>query len=224
MNVVMVHGLAVSHRYLLPTARPPAARFPVLVPDLPGFGHSRKPPIAYGVHQHAQYLSDWLDARGLRRVCLVGHSFGARVVARLAVLRPELTGALVLAGPTCDPRARGRARLVRRRLADLPFEPAWQATVLARDVADAKPWRVWATVGHSVRKEVERDLRRRPVAPLVLGGALDPVAPVRWRAAVAATTGGVSVTVPQAAHNVLTTAGERCAALIDAHVRAATRG
>src|SRR5690242_7045106 len=74
LPVVLLHGLAVSHRYLMPAARPLAAHLPVHVPDLPGFGHSDKPSFAYGVDQHARHLSAWLDARGLRRVCLVGHS------------------------------------------------------------------------------------------------------------------------------------------------------
>jgi pimeloyl-ACP methyl ester carboxylesterase len=73
-------------------------------------------------------------------------------------------------------------------------------------------------VAHSVRNAIESDLARLPVRPLVLGGARDTVAPRRWREAVAATCGGVAVTVPGGAHNILTTAGSRCAELIGRHV------
>ena len=41
--IVLVHGLAVSHRYLMPTAALLARRHPVGVPDLPGFGLSGDP-------------------------------------------------------------------------------------------------------------------------------------------------------------------------------------
>ncbi|MDI6099514.1 alpha/beta fold hydrolase [Actinoplanes sp. NEAU-A12] len=222
LPVVLVHGLAVSHRYLMPTARALAGRHPVLVPDLPGFGHSDKPRRAYDVSRHAAHLAAWLDALGLSRVCVAGHSFGAEVVARLAVLRPDLVAAIVLASPTCDPAARSRRALVGRWFADLFVEAPWQAAVLARDVADAKPWRVLATVGHSVRNAIEGDLCRLPVPPLVLGGALDPVAPLRWRTQVAVLTGGVSVTVPAAAHNVMTTSGRRSAAAIAAYLRSSS--
>ncbi|GIF14941.1 alpha/beta fold hydrolase [Actinoplanes teichomyceticus] len=219
LPVVLVHGLAVSHRYLMPTARALAAHHPVLVPDLPGFGRSGKPRRAYDVGRHAGHLAAWLDALGLDRVCLAGHSFGAEVVARLAVLRPDLVAAVVLAAPTTDPVARSRRALIGRWVLDLLVEAPWQALVLARDVADAKPWRVLATVGHSVRNAIEDDLRRLPVPPLVLGGALDPVAPLLWRAEVAAMTGGVPVSVPAAAHNVLTTSGRRSADAIVRHLR-----
>lgn len=169
--------------------------------------------------RHAEHLSAWLDTLGLARVGLVGHSFGAEVAARLAVLRPELAAGIVLAGPTTDPAARSRRALIGRWARDLLVEPPWQAPVLARDVADAKPWRVLATVGHSVRNTVEDDLRRLPVPPLVLGGGLDPVAPARWRAEIAAMTGGVAVTIPLAAHNVLTTSGRRSADAIAGYLR-----
>jgi pimeloyl-ACP methyl ester carboxylesterase len=222
LPIVMLHGLAVSHRYLLPTARVLAAHHPVLVPDLPGFGRSGKPPVAYGVSEHAEHLSAWLDTLGLRRVALVGHSFGAEVAARLAVTRPDAVAALVLASPTCDPDARSRSALIGRWLRDLTVEQPWQAPILARDVADAKPWRVFATISHSVRNRIEADLGRTRTRPLVLGGSLDPVAPLRWRARLAARTGGTLVTVPQAAHNVLTTSPRRSAATIVAHIRART--
>ncbi|MFC7529611.1 alpha/beta fold hydrolase [Actinoplanes sp. GCM10030250] len=222
LPVVMVHGLAVSHRYLMPTARALAARHPVLVPDLPGFGLSDKPRRSYDVGRHAEHLAAWLDVLGLSRVCVAGHSFGAEVVARLAVLRPDLVAGVVLASPTADPVARTRRGLFGRWALDLFVEQPWQAVVLARDIVDAKPWRVLATLGHSVHNAVERDLRRLPVPPLVLGGSLDPVAPPRWRAEVTAMTGGVSVTVPAAAHNVMTTSGRRSANAIAAYLGAMT--
>jgi pimeloyl-ACP methyl ester carboxylesterase len=220
LPIVMLHGLAVSHRYLLPTARALAAHHPVLVPDLPGFGRSDKPPAAYGVGRHAEHLGAWLDTLGLRRVCLVGHSFGTEVAARLAVIRPDAVAALVLAGPTCDPDARSRSALIGRWLRDVTVEQPWQAPILARDVADARPWRVSATISHSVGNRIEDDLSRTRTGTLVLGGSLDPVAPLRWRARVAALTGGTLVTVAEAAHNVLTTSPRRSAAAIVRHIRA----
>jgi len=42
--VVLVHGLGVSSRYMLPILVLLAPRYRVFAPDLPGFGHSTKPP------------------------------------------------------------------------------------------------------------------------------------------------------------------------------------
>jgi len=43
-TVVLVHGLVVSGRYMLPTLELLAPAFRVYSPDLPGFGKSEKPP------------------------------------------------------------------------------------------------------------------------------------------------------------------------------------
>jgi pimeloyl-ACP methyl ester carboxylesterase len=218
LPVVLLHGLAVSHRYLMPTAHALSGRHPVHVPDLPGFGLSDKPRHALDVREHTDVLAAWLAVRGLHRVCVAGHSFGAEIAAALARRRPDMVAALVLAGPTTDPVARTRRGLAGRWTADLVVEDPRQAAILARDVRDAKPWRIVATLGHAVRNAVEEDLRHVTAPTLVLGGGWDTVAPLRWRRQVAALTGGVSVTVPGAGHNVLTTAGRRGAEAIAHHL------
>ncbi|WKU04921.1 alpha/beta fold hydrolase [Micromonospora sp. HUAS LYJ1] len=205
--VVLVHGLAVSHRYLTPLVETLGTSHPVYVPDLPGFGLSAHPGHSYDLRQHVAHLLAWLNAYRMPPVCLVGHSFGAEVAAALAVARPGAVRALVLAGPTSDPTARSRRGLVGRWLVDTLREAPWQAPILVRDVLDAYPWRVAATVAHSVRNAVEEDLVRITVPTLVLAGERDPIVPPRWRAQVTRLVPEARlVTVPGAAHNVLTTA------------------
>lgn len=55
--VALVHGLGLSGRYMLPTARHLAPHFPVYVPDLPGFGDSSKPAKALDVPALADALA-----------------------------------------------------------------------------------------------------------------------------------------------------------------------
>ena len=65
MPVVLLHGLAVSHRYLMPLAARLAGHHPVHVVDLPGFGLSGDPGTVLGVTEHADHLADWMEAAGL---------------------------------------------------------------------------------------------------------------------------------------------------------------
>src|SRR5947199_2667493 len=58
--VVLVSGLGVSGRYLLPTAQRVAPNHPVYVPDLPGVGRSVLPPRALPVPELADSLAAWL--------------------------------------------------------------------------------------------------------------------------------------------------------------------
>ena len=67
-SVVLVHGLAVSHRYLMPTAQLLAAHHDVYVVDLPGFGLSGDPGPALDVPEHAAALADgWMPTGSARR-------------------------------------------------------------------------------------------------------------------------------------------------------------
>ncbi|MEV0152503.1 alpha/beta hydrolase [Micromonospora sp. NPDC050686] len=213
--VVLVHGLAVSHRYLTRLAVALAASQPVYVPDLPGFGLTARPGSAYDVGRHAAHLAAWLAEYRLPPVCLVGHSFGAEVAAALAARHPEAVRALVLAGPTSDPAARTRRGQVGRWLLDALREAPWQVPILLRDVLDARPWRVYASLSHSVRNAVEADLVRVTAPTLVLTGERDTLVPRSWRdEAARLVPGGRAASVPGAAHNVLTTAPTQAAEAI----------
>ncbi|MFF5052730.1 alpha/beta fold hydrolase [Micromonospora sp. NPDC000663] len=204
--VVLVHGLAVSHRYLTPLAVALAATHQVYVPDLPGFGLSERPRGAYDVRRHAGHLATWLAAYRLPQVCLLGHSFGAEVAASLAASHPDAVRALVLAGPTSDPAARSRRGLFGRWLVDTAREAPLQAPILVRDVWNARPWRVFATLSHSAHNAIEADLVRVTAPTLVVAGRRDPVVPAGWRDEAARLVDGDLVVVPGAAHNVATTA------------------
>ncbi|MCG5468009.1 alpha/beta hydrolase [Micromonospora sp. LAH09] len=220
--VVLVHGLAVSHRYLTALAVALAPTHPVYVPDLPGFGLSEHPRGAYDVSAHAEHLAAWLAAYRLPPVCLLGHSFGAEVAAALAANHPDAVRALVLAGPTSDPSARSRTAQVGRWLVDCLREAPLQAPILARDVWNARPWRVYATLTHSVHNAIETDLVRVTAPTLVVAGERDPVVPAPWRDEAARLVPDADlVVVPGAAHNVVTTAptqvADACRRLLAPH-------
>ncbi|MEV4196964.1 alpha/beta fold hydrolase [Micromonospora globbae] len=211
--VVLVHGLAVSHRYLTPLAVALARTHPVYLPDLPGFGLTAHPAGTYDVAQHTAHLAAWLRAYRLPRVCVLGHSFGAEVAAALAARHPETVRALVLAGPTGDPTARSRRTLLGRWLVDTLREAKAQAPILLRDVWDAGPRRVAATLSYSVGNAIEADLVRVEAPTLVVTGARDPVVPPAWRDEVARLMPHArTLVVPGAAHNVATTAPAEVAA------------
>jgi pimeloyl-ACP methyl ester carboxylesterase len=104
--VVLVHGLVVSSRYMVPLTRALAADFRVYAPDLPGFGESSKPSRTLDLPAMADTLHAWMRTIGLTKVALVGNSFGCQLIAELAVRHPEIVARLVLQGPTVDAAAR----------------------------------------------------------------------------------------------------------------------
>ncbi|WP_067723490.1 alpha/beta fold hydrolase [Nocardia yamanashiensis] len=77
-----------------------AHRFHLIVPDLPGFGESSK-----DLDRHdpfgdaATAVADLIQALGLQRPHLAGHSFGGAVALRLAMEHPTLLDRLLVIAP-----------------------------------------------------------------------------------------------------------------------------
>jgi pimeloyl-ACP methyl ester carboxylesterase len=218
---ILLHGLAVSHRYLMPTAAA-LPDGPVHVPDLPGFGLSGKPRRVYDAAEHALVIAAWMDAEGIGDAYLLGNSFGCQVAVELAVRRPDLVSAMVLVGPTADPAAATAGAQIGRWLRDLWSEDPRQTSILAADMADAGARRVLLTLRHCVRHHVENRLPSVSAPVLFLRGRHDPIAPLAWvRRAAELVPGGRAGEVPRAAHNAVTTAGADVAARATAFVTAA---
>ncbi|MGW4943155.1 alpha/beta fold hydrolase [Actinoplanes sp. NPDC004185] len=204
---VLLHGLAVSHRYLMPTAAALTGG-PVHVPDLPGFGLSGKPRQVFDVEQHTAVIAAWMDTEGITGAQVLANSFGCQIAVELAVRRPDLVSALVLVGPTVDPAAPTATGQARRWLADLVWEDARQARIIAADVRDARPRRILTTLRLSVRHRIDHRLPLVQAPVLFLRGQHDPIAPPRWlRQAARLTPYAVTDVVPAAGHNAITTAG-----------------
>lgn len=73
-----------------------AQEFHLFAPDLPGFGLTPRPDWMRNMDDYVLYLRDLLDALGLEKVALAGHSLGGWMAAELAVWFPERVSKLVL--------------------------------------------------------------------------------------------------------------------------------
>lgn len=178
--LVLVHGMVVSSRYMIPTAGLLGERWSCYLPDLPGFGRSWKPRRALDVPALADALRLWIRAMGLRRPALLANSFGCQVVADLAARFPDEVGPLVLVGPTMDAAARSAPRQIGRWVVAGLRAPADFFVVLARDFVEAGVRRTLGTFRHALRDPVEETLPSIRVPALVVRGARDPLAPQRW--------------------------------------------
>ncbi|MBA3416014.1 MAG: alpha/beta hydrolase [Chloroflexia bacterium] len=201
--VVLVHGLGVSSRYMVPTARRLARFFPTYAPDLPGFGRSGRPKPALRLPELADALVAWLDAVGLERPVLIANSLGCQIVVDLAVRHPARLSGAVLVGPTGDPEAAGLLGMFARLLADVPREPLSALPLQAFDYLTAGPLRDFRTAREMVCDPFVAKLPRVPHPVLVVRGERDPIAPQRWAAEIVALLpAGELAVVPGAAHIV----------------------
>lgn len=95
--LVLLHGLA-AWSYTWRKNIPALSReMKTYALDLPGFGLSTKTRRAgYSLWDQARHVLAWMDAVGLERVVLAGHSMGGEIALRLATLAPERVAALLL--------------------------------------------------------------------------------------------------------------------------------
>ncbi|MCW2716164.1 MAG: alpha/beta hydrolase [Frankiales bacterium] len=125
--VLLLHGLASSRRFW-DLVVPSLAGHALLALDQRGHGDSERPD---GPYDGATVVADALtalDALGLSRVVVVGHSWGASTALRLAASAPErvlaavaVDGGFLSAGPAGTDRERARQRMTPPRTA-LPPE------------------------------------------------------------------------------------------------------
>jgi pimeloyl-ACP methyl ester carboxylesterase len=100
-DVVLIHGVTgdLSIWFLCGATKTLSARHRVTVYDLRGHGYSDAPPTGYTSADHADDLLRLMDAVGVERAALVGHSFGGVIAAHAAADAPDRVGSLVLSDP-----------------------------------------------------------------------------------------------------------------------------
>jgi 3-oxoadipate enol-lactonase len=206
--LLLVHGLggAAANYLLLAPLLLEGRR--VLVPELPGHGGSAPLPAAPSLNGFADRIAILLE-RELGPAAVVGHSLGGAISLRMAIRRPDLVDALVLAGAAGISSGSRRARyaltvtaLVKpgRRIAPYGARVARSAALktlvfgrwgaadppaLPEEMARAflsGPARHTDTVSASqalMRDDPRSDLDRVACPTLVLWGARDNQLPVR---------------------------------------------
>ena len=181
---------------------------------LPGMGRSAPVPTVDG-------LAAVLRARlGAGPVVLAGHSQGCQVVAAAAV--DPRVAAVVLLGPSTDPRLRRPATLAWWWLRTALREPWWQFPLVLAQWLTTGPRAMRALWRSAAPDRIDERLRAVGVPVTVVRGTRDRLCPADWAAAVAAAAPcGRVVEVPGAAHLSVQTHPDDVAAVLRSAVRAA---
>ncbi|MGH7369967.1 MAG: alpha/beta fold hydrolase [Candidatus Methylomirabilaceae bacterium] len=94
--VILLHGWGASGDSLGGVARALEDRCRVLAADLPGFGWSAPPLVAWGSREYAAHVDALMERATLPSASVLGHSFGGRVALALAARYPHRVRDLVL--------------------------------------------------------------------------------------------------------------------------------
>jgi pimeloyl-ACP methyl ester carboxylesterase len=116
--LVFIHGAMNDHSVWTLLARSFAHHgYAVLAVDLPGHGRSGGPPLA-NVEALGNWIWDLLDAAGVQKAALVGHSMGSLIALEAAGQQPQRASHLLMVG-TAYPMKVSEALLTMAREAPL---------------------------------------------------------------------------------------------------------
>lgn len=94
--LVLLHGIGSRGVSWIPVAEELAAEFRLVIPDLRGHGGSSKPESGYLISDYADDLEAILNALGLERPLIIGHSLGGMTALEWAISHPGKAAALVI--------------------------------------------------------------------------------------------------------------------------------
>lgn len=178
--LVLIHGLGMSSRSFEPLLPVLARGYHVLAPDLPGCGETPHHEAVEGIPELVDAVVDWMDAVGLGRVDMVGHSLGGQILLRLAARHPERVRRAVLVACPPDPSAPYAWQKAVRLLVDGVSEPMAVIRYAVVDYVRATPWRMWGTLKKALRSDAEAVARDVRIPTLVVRGEKDPVVTQAW--------------------------------------------
>lgn len=216
--VVFLHGLSDSWRSFAPVLG--------LLPEQRAIAFTQRghrdvtqPRYGYAATDFAADLLAFLDAMGIPRAVLVGHSLGSSVVLRFAIDYPERVAGLVLVGANAtwqgNPLVEDLWENVVSHLTD-PVDPEFVRAFQSSDRIPAErlemmiaeslqvPVRVWQDVGRAIlAADITDELPRISAPVLVIWGAEDPICSQEQQARLCALIPRAELLVyPDAAHNL----------------------
>lgn len=97
--LLLIHGMGFSYDIWDSAIKVASKVYTTYALDLPGFGGSDKPEIAYSPSFYADFIGDFMDATGIGHASLVGISLGGEIAAMFAAKHVDRVKKLVLSAP-----------------------------------------------------------------------------------------------------------------------------
>lgn len=177
--LILIHGLAGSSGWWVRNVRFLSQCFTVYTIDLPGFGAMRRSSARFSINGAVAWLRTLLDALGLEKVSIIGHSMGGLISAIFAAECPERLNRVVLAAPAITlPSTRMAAYFLPLARETLRVERSfWK--ILIRDGARAGFSTGLRAARDLLRYKMEHEFSRIITPCLLIWGELDPLVPVK---------------------------------------------
>lgn len=113
-SIVILHGWGLfGNKYLDLRKILEKNGYKVYAPDLPGFGKEKRINNSMTLDDYVIFFKNFLDKLKLKKVILIGHSFGGRISVKFTAKYPEVIEKLILTGaPILRPSLNFRKRII----------------------------------------------------------------------------------------------------------------
>lgn len=194
--LILLHGWGSNRKVMMPLARQLAELRSCYIPDFPGFGETPAPDEAWSVDDYASMIEQFIITLNIKGCDVIAHSFGGRVVLKLAARIPGLFDKILITGGAGMKPRRSIKYYVRTWTAKILKAPFFILPSPMRDkgMNALRKTSLWKSLGSSEYKDLDGVMRRifvktvteylEPCLPqikndvLLLWGRNDPVTPL----------------------------------------------
>ncbi|GAC1624540.1 MAG: alpha/beta hydrolase [Ktedonobacteraceae bacterium] len=170
--VILVHGLSGSLRWWRRNVRALAEHYQVYLIDLPGFGTMRRFPRRLTLDEVADGMVAWMEAVGISKAHLVGHSMGGYICIWIAANKPGIVHRLVLVSPAGVPKFRSVLGYAVPMIVAMRYLTPRFLPILAYDALRAGPITLLRAAQDLLTKDI-RDYLKLIAAPTLLVWGVD---------------------------------------------------
>lgn len=183
--LLILHGWGSKSDRWQTTAKLLSGRgFQVIIPDLPGFGQSDDPNGIWDFDNYSNFVNDFINSLELRKLSLLGHSFGGSIAIKYTTEHPEKIDKLYLVGAAAIREKSLKKKIVyiiAKTFGFLSFVPFLKKIfyrIIKTDYPHAQGImrKVYLKV---INKDLSSLLDNVSIPTVIIWGEKDPVTPLR---------------------------------------------
>ena len=181
ITLVLLHGWGQNIEMMKPIGDKYKDKFNVLIIDLPGFGESDEPPKPWTVYEYADFVHDFIKSFDIKKIYLVGHSFGGKI-SLVYASKYKVEKLVGLASPYC------------KEIKKMPFKTkvykAIKKIKLLTPLANYMKNKIGSTdyknssetmrgvLVQTVNLDIDEDVKKIKCPTLLIWGTLDTAVPI----------------------------------------------
>ncbi|MFN8473354.1 MAG: alpha/beta fold hydrolase [Anaerolineae bacterium] len=177
--IILIHGLAGSHRWWQRTVQAFARQGRVYSIDLVGFGESRGD-VGFDLEEGARYIAQWMEYLDLRAATVIGHSMGGYIAAELAADYPDKVAILILVDAATTPLGVNLVRNAMSMAQEARRAPLTLLPTFFDDVRRAGFRTIWQAGMQLCTADIRPKLARIQQPTLLVWGEKDMLTPISF--------------------------------------------